>query len=163
MCETHSVPFKLISVEPSPQVFCELDVLAEEQKWDLPDQDMQAQDSLRLNIALSNTTGYLTFTDPGNEGGSLVGGTNTELGPVTANFLQNVTKCSLSKDANHTIDPNRVSVVPTFTMDILVSSALIDLRIVGPNEDVFILKIDTEGNDVRVVRGAGHALANVPQ
>ena len=154
MCGGFAVPFKLISVEPSPQVFCELDDLAREKKWEFP-----AQDMLRLNIALSDVTGYLSFRDPGNEGGRLVDGTDQELGPMTADFLQNVTKCSMSNgtNTNHALDDSRITVVPTFTMDLLVSS-LKDLNIFQQDDDIFVLKIDTEGHDVNVLRGAKQLL-----
>jgi FkbM family methyltransferase len=152
MCSSYAVPFKLISVEPSPQVFCELDDLAREKKWKSP-----AQNMLRLNIALSDKTGYLAFRDPGHEGGGLVNGTDKELGPMTADFLQNVTKCGISKEIKHTIDDSRITIVPTFTMDLLVSS-LEDLNIVGRDDNIFVLKIDTEGHDVHVLMGAKQLL-----
>ncbi|KAI2496699.1 hypothetical protein MHU86_17795 [Fragilaria crotonensis] len=152
MCWIFAVPFKLISVEPSPQVFCELDDLAREKKWELPAQEMR-----RLNVALSDKTGYFTFRDPGHEGGVLLDGTDEELGPMTADFLQNVTKCVMSKETNHTLDNNRITVVPTFTMDFLVSS-LKDLNIFQQNDDIFVLKIDTEDHDVNVLRGAKQLL-----
>jgi FkbM family methyltransferase len=153
MCSAFAVPFTLISVEPSPQVFCELDDLAREKNWKPP-----AQDMLRLNIALSDRTGYLQFRDPGHEGGSLVlGGTDKELGLMSADFFSNVTKCGMSKEMNYSIDNERISAVPTFTMDLLVSS-LQGLSIVKPSDDIFILKIDTEGHDVNVLLGAKQLL-----
>lgn len=84
-------------------------------------------------------------------------GTDEELGPMTADFLQNVTKCSMSKETNHTLDNNRITVVPTFTMDLLVLS-LKDLNIFQQDDDIFVLKIDTEGHDVNVLRGAKQLL-----
>jgi hypothetical protein len=65
MCEGMlSNNVKVISVEPSPKVFCELEDLVKERKWT----DSQI---LRLNIGLSDTSGVFQFADPGHEGGSL--------------------------------------------------------------------------------------------
>jgi len=65
MCESMlSNNVKVISVEPSPKVFCELEDLVKERKWT----DSQI---LRLNIGLSDTSGVFQFADPGHEGGSL--------------------------------------------------------------------------------------------
>ncbi|KAI2491264.1 hypothetical protein MHU86_23283 [Fragilaria crotonensis] len=43
MCFGFAVPFKLISVEPSPQVFCELDDLAREKKWNFRSRHASSQ------------------------------------------------------------------------------------------------------------------------
>ena len=65
MCEGMlSNNVKVISVEPSPKVFCELEDLVKERKW-------TNSQILRLNIGLSDTSGVFQFADPGHEGGSL--------------------------------------------------------------------------------------------
>jgi FkbM family methyltransferase len=152
MCKHYAVPFTLISVEPSPSVFCELDDLAKEKGWKPP-----AQNMLRLNVALSHKSSFLKFRDPGHEGGKLLGGSNEELSLMTAGIYANVTKCGVPKEIKHTIDESRITVVPTYTMDLLVSS-LQGLNLTKPEDDVFILKIDTEGHDVNVLLGSKHLL-----
>lgn len=67
MCSRVAKPFKVISIEPSPKVFCELEELAKMRGW-------ARSEVLRLNIGLSDKSGVLTFLDPGNEGGRLEGG-----------------------------------------------------------------------------------------
>jgi hypothetical protein len=61
MCGGFSTPFLLLSVEPSPKVFCELTQVM--QKYP-PSQEVHL-----LNVALSNEIGNHIFNDPGNEGG----------------------------------------------------------------------------------------------
>ena len=65
---------KVISVEPSPKVFCQLEDMVKDRKWT----DSQI---LRLNIGLSNTSGVFQFADPGHEGGSL--NTNSKVTNIT--------------------------------------------------------------------------------
>jgi len=65
---------KVISVEPSPKVFCELEDLVKERKWT----DSQI---LRLNIGLCDTSGVFQFADPGHEGGRL--NTNSKVTNIT--------------------------------------------------------------------------------
>lgn len=63
-----------------------------------------------------------------------------------------VAKANLTGD-----DGEQVTVVPTYTMDLLVSS-LKDLQIAAPRDKVFILKIDTEGHDAKVIKGSSNLL-----
>jgi hypothetical protein len=113
-------------------LFCELDELAKEKRWEPP-----AQNMLCVNVALSDRTGFLNFSDPGNEGGKQLGGNDEEvLSLMTAGIYANVTKCGVSKESKHTIDQNRITVVvPThYTMNLFVSS-LQGLNLVQPNAD----------------------------
>ena len=45
MCQSHGNSFKVVSIEPSPKVFCQLEELAQRRGW-IP------SESMRLNIAL---------------------------------------------------------------------------------------------------------------
>lgn len=168
MCSKFAVPFILVSVEPSPQVFCELEDVVKQKGWHLP-----AQQYHRLNIALSDTGGSRQFRDPGNEGGRLEFKPSSRTGELTSPVVQTpppsavpftketyheVTKCRLNKSPHsHTIDQARVSIVPTYTLDNLMSS-LVDLEVIQPSADIFILKIDTEGHDLKVLQGSAHLL-----
>ena len=152
MCQLWSVPIQLLSVEPSPKVFCEMtDALSSK----LIEEDYR--NHILLNVALSDKTGYLTFNDPGNEGGKLVGSNYTTLAKMTSGELESLRTCQF-KDGefrNMTIDSSRETTVPTYTLDLLISS-LEEPSIgrVNQDEEIFVLKIDTEGNTY--ARQIGH-------
>lgn len=143
MCHGFSSPVQLISVEPSPKVFCEMtDTLSTK----LIDEDRN--NNILLNIALSNKTGHLLFSDPGNEGGKLIGNEYTTLPKITPVDLESFTHCKYKEREfrNMTVDYSRKSKIPTYTLDHLVSS-LEDpsLDRIHQNEEIFVVKIDTEG------------------
>ena len=155
MCKTWSTEFTVVSIEPSPQVFCELEELVAEEGWKAP-----AQEIIRLNVGMSAETGFLRFRDPGDEGGRLIDAVQTDdtLGPVmTQDEFENMSQCKHT--GNRTIDYNRVTTVPTYTMDTLVP-ALESLGnpIVPKGKEIFFLKIDTEGHDKFVIQGARNLL-----
>jgi FkbM family methyltransferase len=107
-----------------------------------------------LNIALSDQTGHLIFSDPGEEGGRLVGGNFSDLPSISKTDLDKLGTCQLG-DAFKTlaIDHNRRSIVPTYTVDLLISS-LDQLGTTNENDEILMLKIDTEGHDFNVIKGA---------
>ncbi|KAL3766630.1 hypothetical protein ACHAWO_013977 [Cyclotella atomus] len=152
MCHMFSSPIKLISVEPSPKVFCEMDDLVTTK---LTEEDRT--DIVRLNVALSDKTGHLIFQDPGNEGGQLIGSNFTDLSEMTPDEYSQFSQCKYADDQfrNMTVDGSRTSTVPTYTLDLLISS-LEDptLGKISPNEEIFVVKIDTEGHDYSVLLGA---------
>jgi len=159
MCQPYSSPFTVVSIEPSPQVFCELQELAVKKGWKASNKG----EMIRLNVGMSQETGFLRFLDPGNEGGKLIGSVkssnNQTLGPfMTQDQFRNITQCKHT--GNRTIDHNRVTMVPTYTMDTLVL-ALENLvhPMVPKGSEIFFLKIDTEGHDKFVIRGARNMLA----
>eukprot|EP00529_Nitzschia_sp_RCC80_P000339 CAMPEP_0113469464 /NCGR_PEP_ID=MMETSP0014_2-20120614/15914_1 /TAXON_ID=2857 /ORGANISM="Nitzschia sp." /LENGTH=379 /DNA_ID=CAMNT_0000361945 /DNA_START=84 /DNA_END=1223 /DNA_ORIENTATION=- /assembly_acc=CAM_ASM_000159 len=144
MCKSFGSPIKLISIEPSPTVFCEFKNVVPENKR-----------LLALNIALSDATGYLEFRDPGNEGGHLVGGNFHDLERMNSTEIQRLSQCQVS---NSTVKAEkRVSIVPTYTMDLLWDS-LLSLGQVGIGDGIFVLKIDTEGHDKNVIFGSKNLL-----
>lgn len=156
MCQSYSCPIQLISVEPSPKVFCEMtDTLSTK----MIDEDRK--NNILLNIALSNNTGHLIFADPGNEGGKLNGTDFTTLPKITPVELESFTHCKYKEHEfrNMSVDNGRKSKVPTYTLDLLVSS-LEDpsLEIIHQNEEIFVVKIDTEGHDYNVLLGATNLL-----
>jgi len=91
MCKSYNIPYHLISVEPSPKVFCELNDTAKKKRWP------GSHPYHFLNIALSDSTGNLKFADPGNEGGSLVLESSTvdKLGEMNETEFKKAQKCSL--------------------------------------------------------------------
>lgn len=143
MCSGWTSPIQLISVEPSPKVFCEMTDMVSTK---LTEEDRKSK--ILLNVALSDQTGYLTFTDPGNEGGKLIGSNFTELPKITPEELTTFSQCKYGQGEykNMTVDGNRKSTVPTYTLDLLVSSLeQPGLNKIGQGEEIFVVKIDTEG------------------
>ncbi len=151
MCKSYNIPYHLISVEPSPKVFCELNDTAKKKRWP------GSHPYHFLNIALSDSTGILKFADPGNEGGSLVLESSTvdKLGEMNETEFKKAQKCSLQTTTDKKQDD--FAMVPTYTMDLLVSS-LQNFEIASPTDNVFILKIDTEGHDAQVIKGSSSLL-----
>ena len=164
MCKSWTVWFVLFSVEPSPTVFCnKLLVAAAEQNWS---RDHLGRFYL-LNMALSDTAGQLRFKDTGNEVGKLVGGSDDTNGSssgvtrrINATEFAELQKCRTSFEGAGAVDAKspRLVTVPTRTLDLLVDSLQNQIVIVHPGDQVFILKIDTEGHDFRVLKGASNLL-----
>eukprot|EP00985_Skeletonema_marinoi_P001391 scaffold553_cov129-Skeletonema_marinoi.AAC.11 len=152
MCHPYSIPIQLISVEPSPKVFCEM---TDTVSTKLVEED--SRNSLLLNVALSDKTGHLIFADPGNEGGKLIGDNYTTLAKMTPGELESFSHCKY-EDGELTdmpIDNERKSAVPTYTLDLLLSSLEEPgLDKVHRDEEIFVVKIDTEGHDYNVLLGA---------
>jgi len=151
MCNNMDKPFTLVSIEPSPQVFCELTKYGQKRGWNSPAQNVHL-----LNIAVSDRTGSLRFSDPGNEGGKLLDQSSSEMPPMTKEDIGQLSRCRL-KNLTDSIDGDRVSIVPTYTIDILVAS-LKNLNIVETEAEVFILKTDAEGHDEFVLKGSTNLL-----
>ena len=163
MCLNWGSPLLLLSIEPSPKVFCEL-VQAMQKQPRLS----QFEDVHLLNIALSSQSGNLIFQDPGNEGGRLIGKNISNpfhSNPMTYDTWTKVTKCQLPSNniQNHTVDYDRHTIVPTYTLDLLMDS----LEILGKlghrqnsslTDRIFVLKIDTEGHDYDVLLGGKQLL-----
>lgn len=141
MCHMFSTPIQLISVEPSPKVFCEMDDFVTTK---LVEEDRK--NNVRLNVALSDQTGHLIFKDPGHEGGKIIGSNFTDLSKMAPNEYQQFSQCKLADFKNMSLDDKRQSIVPTYTLDLLVSS-LEDPAMgkINQNEEIFVIKIDTEG------------------
>lgn len=141
MCHMYSSPIQLVSVEPSPKVFCEMIEMVTSK---LTEEDSRSK--VLLNLALSEKTGHLIFADPGNEGGKLIGNNFTDLPQMTDEDFARYSKCKYSTGEfrNMTLDGNRRSTVPTYTLDLLVSS-LEALSKIQRDEEIFVVKIDTEG------------------
>lgn len=148
MCHMYSSPVQLISVEPSPKVFCEMtDTLSSKMIHE------DRKNNILLNIALSDKTGQLVFADPGHEGGKLIGNNYTALPKITPGELESFTHCKYKEDEfrNMSIDKSRKSMVPTYTLDLLVSSLEEpSLDKISKNEEIFVVKIDTEGKYIYV-------------
>jgi FkbM family methyltransferase len=156
MCHSFGHPFKVISVEPSPKVFCELEELVQERGW-------QRSDILRLNIGLSDKSGILEFSDPGNEGGKLTGSVLVNLPEISAQDLEKMTSCSVPGYKSLAVDQTgkRTTKVSTYTMDGLVKSLeLPSIKEISPNDQILMLKIDTEGHDGYVIKGSSNLLTN---
>jgi hypothetical protein len=104
------------------------------------------RDNIMLNVALSDNTGQLIFSDPGDEGGKLIGSKYSEIGLMSADELIMHSQCKYSggEFKSMTVDYARESNVTTYTLDLLVSS-LEGLNKIHQNEEIFIIKIDTEG------------------
>jgi FkbM family methyltransferase len=161
MCEgVLSNNVKVISVEPSPKVFCELEDLVKERIW-------TNSQILRLNIGLSDTSGVFQFADPGHEGGSL--NTTSKVTNITHDtnrggdeHFNQITSCRIKNHSALEIDEGRVTEVPTYTMDELVSSvlSLVDNGANYDDDNILTLKIDTEGHDIFVIKGANQLLAD---
>ena len=119
MCHMYTSPIQLVSVEPSPKVFCEMTEMVSTQ---LTEEDRRSK--ILLNLALSDKTGHLIFSDPGNEGGKLIGNNFTDLPQMTDEEFAKYSKCkySIGGFRNTTLDGNRRSTVPTYKLDVLVSS-----------------------------------------
>ena len=143
MCSGYSVPIQLISIEPSPKVFCEM---TDTVSTKLIEEDRR--NHILLNVALSDETGHLIFNDPGHEGGKLVGNNYTTLTKMTSGELEYYSNCKFKEGEfrNMSIDDSRKTTVPTYTLDLLVSSLEgPDLGRVKLDEEIFVVKIDTEG------------------
>lgn len=158
MCKGYSIPIQLISVEPSPKVFCEMnDVVSTK----LTDEDHR--DNVLLNVALSDKTGHLIFADPGNEGGKLIGSNYTKLSKITPGELKSFSRCKYEQGEfkSMDVDQSRQSTVPTYTLDLLVSSLEeSNLDKIHLGEEIYVVKIDTEGHDYSVLLGAKDLLQN---
>jgi hypothetical protein len=65
---------------------------------------------------------------------------------MAPNEYQQFSQCKLAEFKNMSLDGNRQSIVPTYTLDLLVSS-LEDPAVgkINQNEEIFVIKIDTEG------------------
>ena len=138
----------MISVEPSPKVFCEMtDTLSSKMIHE------DRKNNILLNIALSDKTGQLVFADPGHEGSKLIGNNYKALPKITPGELESFTHCKYKEDEfrNMSIDKSRKSMVPTYTLDLLVSSLEEpSLDKISKNEEIFVVKIDTEGKYIYV-------------
>jgi Methyltransferase FkbM domain len=163
MCWAMGVPMMLLSIEPSPKVFCEL-TQAMEKRQPLVIEKQQVH---LLNIALSSQTGNRVFIDPGNEGGHFLGNnSSSHLGPISEEEWNNITQCQLPVDdfQNQSIDVERSTMVPTYTLDLLMDSLEALGKLATPETNtlkkhsIFILKIDTEGHDHEVLLGAKQLL-----
>jgi len=158
ICNSFSTSFTVVSIEPSPQVFCELEELVAKRGWEPP-----AQEIIRLNIGMSDETGFLRFSDPGDEGGKLLGAVkhiqNRTLGDtMTEEEFKTMTQCKDTGD--HNIDHHRITTVPTYSMDTLVAALQsLNQPLLQKGNEIFFLKIDTEGHDKSVIKGAGNLLA----
>lgn len=146
MCQAFSSPIHLVSVEPSPKVFCEM---IEMVSTKLGGGDMMSQ--TLLNIALSEKTGHVMFADPGNEGGKLIGTASSDLPQMTHDDFVKYGQCKYSSGEfrNMTVDDNRKTTVPTYTLDLLVAS-LEGLSKIKRGEEIFVVKIDTEGKQDKI-------------
>ena len=154
MCGSFGNSFKVVSIEPSPKVFCELEELAQMRGW-------PRSEILRLNVGLSNTSGVLAFYDPGHEGGMLQGSVLMDLPDMSAEDLDRMTSCHINDFKNYSIDDTRKTNVTTYTMDQLVKSLESPLiNEIHPDDHIMILKIDTEGHDLHVIQGSNHLLAD---
>ena len=143
MCHMYSSPVQIVSVEPSPKVFCEMSDMV---KTHLTKEDIQHMNNVRLNVALSSKTGHLLFADPGHEGGKLIGTNFSDLAMMTTEEYAQYSQCQYTEGEfrNMTLDNNRKTSVPTYTLDLLVAS-LENLGETPPNQEIFVVKIDTEG------------------
>jgi FkbM family methyltransferase len=155
MCQSHGNSFKVVSIEPSPKVFCQLEELAQRRGW-IP------SESMRLNIALSDKSGVLEFSDPGLEGGTLQGSVLMDLPDFSAEDLDRVISCRINDFKSYSVDEERTINVTTYTMDQLVKSLESPslYEIIHTDDHILILKIDTEGHDLYVIKGSNHLLAN---
>jgi len=145
MCAMYSTPVQIVSVEPSPKVFCEMtDMLTAH----LTKEDKQHMNSIRLNVALSSQTGHLVFRDPGNEGGQLLGNNFSDLSMMTTEEYAQYSECKYpgGEFRNMTLDRERQTSVPTYTLDLLVAS-LENLGKIRQYQEIFVVKIDTEGKN----------------
>lgn len=143
MCHMYSSPVQIVSVEPSPKVFCEMsDMLTTH----LTMEDKKQMNIVGLNVALSSQTGHLMFADPGNEGGQLVGSNFSDLALMTTEEYAQYSECKYPEGEfrNMTLDGDRRTSVPTYTLDLLVSS-LENLGKTPLGQEIFVVKIDTEG------------------
>ena len=158
MCWRFGTPISLFSIEPSPKVFCEMTELMDGKAVDKEDQGLQKIHL--LNVALSDNTGSLTFQDPGNEGGRLIGSNYSSLDPMTPDDYSKLSQCSLSSGSyqNQSVNYKRHTQVPTYTLDLLLDS-LDGLGKVNMAQDrIFVVKVDTEGHDNKVLLGAKQLL-----
>ncbi len=149
MCVGHGHAFKVFSIEPSPKVFCELEELAKKRDW-------ARSEIVRLNIGLSDKSGILEFLDPGHEGGQLQGSVLVDLPEMLVEDFDRITSCYFNSK-NHSNDEQRTTNVTTYTMDQLVKSLESSLiHEIQPDDNILILKIDTEGHDLYVMKGSNH-------
>eukprot|EP00521_Asterionellopsis_glacialis_P017443 CAMPEP_0195305438 /NCGR_PEP_ID=MMETSP0707-20130614/36260_1 /TAXON_ID=33640 /ORGANISM="Asterionellopsis glacialis, Strain CCMP134" /LENGTH=344 /DNA_ID=CAMNT_0040369559 /DNA_START=189 /DNA_END=1223 /DNA_ORIENTATION=- len=157
LCKSWSPDVTVVSIEPSPQVFCELEELAAKNGWEASEKGK----IIRMNVGMSEETGFLRFQDPGNEGGQLLDSVkssgNQTLGPtMTPEELRTMTQCKHS--SNRTLDHERITIVPTYTMDVLITALEEAHPMVKKGSEIFFLKIDTEGHDKFVMMGARNLL-----
>lgn len=149
MCVGHGHAFKVFSIEPSPKVFCELEELAKKRDW-------ARSEIVRLNIGLSDKSGIFKFLDPGHEGGQLQGSVLVDLPEMLVEDFDRITSCYFNSK-NHSYDEQRTTNVTTYTMDQLVKSLESSLiHEIQPDDNILILKIDTEGHDLYVMKGSNH-------
>lgn len=157
MCKNYGITFTAISIEPSPKLFCSITKLVEGKGWKSPEQQF-----IGLNIGMSDTTGKSEFEDNGREDGRLVDvvrdnkTTDQQQEQTLMEFddFQKLSTCQLHDNSERRI-------VQTYTMDALVSSLqkMKEVSTVTPSDDIFLLKIDAEGYDEFVIKGAGNLLA----
>lgn len=153
MCKSYAKSFKVVAIEPSPKVFCELEEHVQRRNW-------APSEILRLNIGLSDKSGVVEFADPGNEGGSLEGDVVMELPEFSDQDLERMTSCLISDQKSYSVAGQR-TFVNTYTMDQLVESLeLASIHEIDPADHILMVKIDTEGHDLHVIRGSKHLLAN---
>lgn len=161
MCANiNHIDYMLIAVEPSPKVFCELKRVIKKKAWD----EDHATNVYFLNIALSDVSGNLKFLDTGNEDGKLLSSEQTNskdlMSSTDFNTIQNCQEESTPNQGDNSVQDERmpiqeenVSIVKTYTFDLLVES-LEKLNIVTEQDNVFLIKVDAEGHDFKVLKGA---------
>lgn len=161
MCaNTNHIDYMLVAVEPSPKVFCELKRVIKKKAWG---EDHKSY-AYFLNIALSDVSGNLKFLDTGNEDGKLLSSEQTNskdlMSSTDFNTVQNCQEESTPSQADTSVQDERmsiqeenVSIVQTYTFDLLVES-LEKLNIVTEQDNVFLIKVDAEGHDFKVLKGA---------
>lgn len=94
MCHMYTSPVHIVSVEPSPKVFCEMSDMLETH---ITKEDRSRANIVGLNVALSSQTGHLLFADPGNEGGQLVGSNFSDLALMTNEEYEQYSQCQYSE------------------------------------------------------------------
>jgi len=155
MCWMYGNPILLLSIEPSPKVFCEMTEALAHASNDTKFEEIQL-----LNIALSDKTGNLQFMDPGHEGGKLVASDVAPLDKMTMDEFTKATTCSMPAGQHKTmeIDWSRRTLVPTYTIDLLIESLEALGKYSSASDRIFVLKVDTEGSDHLVLKGAANLL-----
>lgn len=137
MCKDFSVPHRVISIEVSPSVFCQLTETAARAGWG-------HSTFLPLNIALSEKSGFMSFVGDGREGGKL----KENVGPKVPDLslLKRRSTCNPHAKAGASTDT-----VPVFRLDDIMQHHVREFK-------VWALKIDTEGHDEQVIRGSSGLL-----